>query len=224
MGPLYCETPPLIASFPVEPINAWSNLFIIALGIAAMILIRRRSSPGFWLLAILLVANGIGSLLWHGFRTPSYLIWDILPAIAFLLTLVYLWARRFYTRFRSLLVLLLFLLFEIGSLALGSAALPNGFFFVPVAPPMVILAAWFIAATYQHSKMATVFGTGSILSALIALLFRSVDTAVCTIFPIGTHFLWHILLSLGAFLGILTLMTLDAARESTFRSKLRIDM
>jgi len=32
-----------------------------------------------------------------------------------------------------------------------------------------------------------------------ALIFRSIDRAVCPVFPLGTHFLWHLFISLSVY-------------------------
>jgi len=37
---------------------------------------------------------------------------------------------------------------------------------------------------------------------------RSIDLMMCGIIPFGTHFIWHILLSLAAYLGIVMLLRL----------------
>ena len=37
---------------------------------------------------------------------------------------------------------------------------------------------------------------------------RSIDLMTCSIIPFGTHFIWHILLSLAAYLGIVMLLRL----------------
>jgi hypothetical protein len=35
-----------------------------------------------------------------------------------------------------------------------------------------------------------------------ALLFRTIDLEICSAFPVGTHFLWHSLNSLAAYLAM----------------------
>ena len=35
----------------------------------------------------------------------------------------------------------------------------------------------------------------------LALVFRTIDHEVCSAFPIGTHFLWHTLIGLAAYLS-----------------------
>jgi len=37
---------------------------------------------------------------------------------------------------------------------------------------------------------------------LAALFFRTIETEVCTVLPIGTHFLWHFLIGLVTYLAM----------------------
>src|SRR6185295_17998186 len=121
--PLYCETPALITRFPAEPINTWSNLFIVAVGIVAWIIVARAplrgARFGLYLLSFFLIATGAGSLLWHGFRTEAFLVLDVLPGALFLLTFTYLWLRRFYSKGFSILALTIFIIIEALSIAFG---------------------------------------------------------------------------------------------------------
>jgi hypothetical protein len=41
---------------------------------------------------------------------------------------------------------------------------------------------------------------------LAALFFRTIDNEVCPVLPIGTHFLWHILIGLVTYLAMRTLI------------------
>lgn len=210
IGPVYCETPAMISGFPAEGLNTWSNLVIIAFGLlAAYIILRRRPrAADLWLLAALLVGNGIGSFLWHGWRTSTFLILDSLPGALFLLVFVYLWLRRFYARTASILALILFFALIAGFSTLG-AMLFHWPTFVAFAPVVIAYAALLVYKTRNRSGRAAWLGFSALASALLALVFRTIDLLVCTYFPLGTHFLWHIFLSLAAFLGVLTLLELD---------------
>ena len=46
----------------------------------------------------------------------------------------------------------------------------------------------------------------------IALVFRTLDQEVCPVFPIGTHFLWHSLTGLAAYLMMCCLILSRASR------------
>ncbi len=209
-GPIYCETPAIISSFPAEPLNTWSNLIIVAFGLAALWIIYRRAprNVGLWSIGALLLANGVGSFLWHGLRAPWALSLDALPGVLFLLIFIYLWAERLFGHRKALVVFIVFGLVEAASFMLFVPRLPPGLLFIPAAPAIVALGFWFIIKTARVSRRAAGSGTALLFAALLALNFRSIDLGVCATFPTGTHFLWHIFLSLAAYLGILTLLEL----------------
>jgi hypothetical protein len=224
MGPLYCETPALMTGFPLEPVNTWSNLFIIGIGIMAIILVAKRPRPssgfGLWLLALLLTATGIGSFLWHGWRTETFLIMDALPGILFLLSFVYLWFRRYYSPIITIVSTVAFMLVAWFSVDYGVSRLETSPL-ISLVPLLIITGAWLITVTYQETHRAAAFASGTLLLTLVALGFRTADLPLCSSFPFGTHFLWHFTLSLAAFLAILTLITIDFLRLQTSRSARR---
>lgn len=217
MGPLYCETPALLTNFPAEPVNTWSNLFIIAIGLVALTLVLGR--PGrvgrgsLVTLALLLTLTGLGSFLWHGWRTSAFLLLDALPGALFLFMATFMWLRRFYNSWSAFFIFCGFLALTALSLFTGASLLKNNLIFVSIAPLVVLLGAWLVARTYQESLRAAFMGGSALFFAVVALMFRSIDQAVCITFPIGTHFLWHILLSLAGLLIILMFIVIDYTRR-----------
>jgi hypothetical protein len=75
-------------------------------------------------------------------------------------------------------------------------------------PVVVVFGAYLVYRTGVYSKAASYVGTLGIFSAVLALVFRTVDTEglVCDSVPMGTHFLWHIFLSAAAFAGLLAMI------------------
>ncbi len=210
-GPQYCETVSLVTSFPAELWNTWSNLVIVGFGIAALWLVWRtdRRSYGLLWLAFLLTATGIGSFLWHGLREPWALTMDTLPGGMVLLTFVYLWARSFYSAIGAGTILALFFGAAFLMMGYGRGSLP---FFVSLAPVVIIFASWLIYKTKKVSLRLAIEGGIVLGCALLALLFRSIDNAVCDVIPMGTHFLWHTFLSFSAFLGIHMLLRIEGRK------------
>jgi peptidoglycan/LPS O-acetylase OafA/YrhL len=211
-GPQYCETPATITGiFPVEPANAISSGVIVLFGIAALFLVVQRSPRALelYVACVLLIINGVGSILWHGLRTRWSLTLDWVPAVVFVLLVAVVWARRVGPWWQvaavggALLVAPLAVRFlDLGSrwpLRFGATA------FVIVA-----LALWLIVRSFAVSRRAGLLGAGALASAVAALTFRSIDAAACESLGMGTHFLWHMFLSGGAFLCLLTILTLDA--------------
>lgn len=216
-GPHYCETPDVIGGgFPVEPLNAISSGVIVLFGIGALFLVMRRTPRAYELYALcgLLIVNGVGSILWHGLRTRWALTLDVTPALIFLLLVAIIWARRVAPLWQVAAagVALVALSFALRSIDLG-LRLPGRW--GAMASLIVVAAIWLIARSYAVSKTAALTGGAALVSATVALTFRTIDNGACETLPIGTHFLWHIFLSAAAFLSVLTVVNLTTVRSQT---------
>ncbi|MBI1213416.1 MAG: hypothetical protein GC190_18290 [Alphaproteobacteria bacterium] len=211
-GPQYCETPGMAEGFPVEPWNTWSSGVIVLWGLAALLLVMRRSPRDLTLYALcaLLIVNGVGSMLWHGLRTRWALSLDALPAVVFVIIVAVVWARKVAPLWQAAMVGVLLV------------ALPVALFrfdiYVPglnrlLTAAIVVAAAgvWLVARTYFVSPGAYLIGGFALASASAALTFRMVDPLTCDQLSFGTHFLWHIFLSTAAFLCMVTLVRLRAS-------------
>lgn len=210
IGPTYCETPLAAFSFPAEPVNFFSNAVIIALGLVALwFAYRKGSERDVWVLALLLTATGIGSALWHGFRTPLSLTLDVVPGLLFLLLFVYVWARRVWGVYGASAYLAAFFAGTFTLSWLTQLIMPFR------GPPVGVVLAAIVGAgylIYRTRDRVLILGILTLASALLAYTFRSIDLYTCSVIPFGTHFLWHVFLSAGAFLGILLIMKLDQTK------------
>ncbi len=210
MGPTYCETPLGFFTFPAEPVNTFSNLVIIGFGIAAFWILGKRT-PKSWdlyLLAVLIVLNGVGSFLWHGLRTPWALTLDVTPGLLFLLTLIYLWSRRLFGwRLGALVLIAFFAIAQFGGVV--SELLTTHFFFMGPLIAIAVVGTFLVYHTYQKYGGVVVRVGVIIALALLALVCRTVDQQMCVLFPFGIHFLWHIFLSTASFLSLIFLIRLD---------------
>lgn len=208
-GPLYCETPGVLDGFPAEPWNAYSSMVICVWGLLAWALVLRRA-PNAWplhLMCALLVLNGAGSTLWHGLRTGWALTLDVQPALVFVALGAFLWARRVAPVWQAL------------ALVAVLAAAPFLLRLLPIDLPFgrilltgsVVIAAaiWLIARTWPKARPAAVTGLAALALALLALTFRSLDAMACDRLGFGSHFLWHVTLSAGAFMLMVTLLRLE---------------
>ncbi|MBU6310504.1 ceramidase domain-containing protein [Patescibacteria group bacterium] len=214
IGPIYCETPVGAFLFPAEPINFYSNAIIVLFGLVALAYaVKRRFSADISVLALLLALTGVGSFLWHGFRTPLSLALDVVPGLLFLFLFVYAWSRRVYGVLASLGLLVGFLGLTYALSFVSESVLPMQ------GPPLGVVLAVLISAGYLSVLSIQRFGSVgyvailSVISSLIAFGFRTLDLYTCTVIPFGTHFLWHVFLSLGAALGVLFLMLVDSSRK-----------
>ena len=208
-GPRYCETPAVFAQgmFPVEPFNTYSNLVIIFFAILGFGVTLRRAprAADLHIRCVLLLATGLGSFFWHGLRERWALSADVWSGVLFLMALFFLWARRVMPLMQAIIFFVAFFLVtkisdEINLISYGRWA--------SMMPAIMLFGGYMIYRTVKFSTPAAVFGTIAVVSSLTALTFRTVDRfeAICSTYPVGTHFLWHIFLSAAAFLGILAIV------------------
>jgi hypothetical protein len=207
---LYCErTDP---SFWAEPINAFTNgAFLIAAALA-FVLWRRRGDrdPATLSLIIVTALIGIGSFAFHTLATKGAVLLDVIPIALFVYGYLFLALRRF-LRLQQLATIGILVAFIVVSQGLSFAVPPN---FLngstDYVPPLAALV------TVGMVTGANRTGSSILLAAavfLVSLVFRTVDRAVCGGFPIGTHFIWH-LLNAGV-LYILLRAAIFVAKEST---------
>jgi hypothetical protein len=188
----YCER--LDASYWAEPVNAVTNAAFV---IAAVLVWRRlgeRHDPGARLLVLVLAAIGIGSYLFHTHAQIWSLMADVLPIQAFILIYVYLATTRFFDLPRWAGAAAVVLFFPYAALvSQGVTALVgplNGS--VGYVPVPILIAGYALALRARAPATARGLAIGAGILT-VSLFFRTIDVAVCDAFPLGTHFLWHVL-------------------------------
>jgi Ceramidase len=187
----YCER--LGPGFLAEPLNALSNAaFFIAALWAASAARRRGSEPVIWLLIALVFVIGLGSLAFHTFANSWSSLADVLPITVFIYGYLAFALRRF-------------LAFDWWKVAISMAVLfaatfaaeritPPGFMngsggYLPALVASVLVSLQLLRnghpAQLNLSLASTIF--------FVSLIFRTADQVLCSLVPIGTHFIWHIL-------------------------------
>lgn len=184
----YCERTDF--TYWSEPLNAITNLAFI---IAALILWRRSAGvPMARVLSGILFVIGVGSFLFHAHATIWASMADVVPIGVFILTYLFVTNRDMVPMG--------------GWLAVGATAL-----FIPYAAAMVpilnrihfaaisnfywtvpILLCLYAAFLRRKPGIAQGFLFGAALLS-VSITIRSLDEILCDVFPIGTHFMWHIL-------------------------------
>ncbi|TPI34119.1 hypothetical protein FJ414_19600 [Mesorhizobium sp. B3-1-6] len=190
---LYCERtgPGLWA----EPANALTNLAFIAAGLWGVQQVRRYKTGAFAeVLAWWVVAIGIGSTLFHTFASKGTIWADILPIAGFTLAYTLFNLRRFLGMEWGKAILVFVAFYAVAGLI--AYAVPdwlrqasNGT--TGYLPPFLALAffgAW-AAATGNRAGWYNLTGSAIFV---VSVLCRMIDPLVCTSFPLGTHFLWHV--------------------------------
>ena len=221
-GPIYCETMSATsASFPVEPMNTISNGVIVMFGLAALYLVVKRAprAVDLYVLCALLIATGIGSGIWHGFRDRQALFFEVQSGLFFLFALVFFWARRLWSYGGAALFLAAFF----GGFSLSRQYWDRAIFGIPVqrwvalAPVVILAGIALITQTYMHSKRAALYSTVALGSAIVALTFRTIDLSACPYIPFPQaffYFLWHSFLQQEASPFVLALIRLPVQTSS----------
>ena len=206
---LYCERTD--ASFWSEPINALTNIaYFVGAGIAWRT--TRRAGPStpdsIRLLPFSMAAVGVFSFLFHTLATMWAAIADQLAILLFGCLFLYAFLRHAAGR-TAIPALAIALLFGAASY-LTPRLLPPGWLnrsgaYIPYLLGLLCMTGWL---AWRKRETVRMFA-GAIGLFCVALAVRTGDQAWCTAFPIGTHFLWHIVTG-----AVLTLLALALLRET----------
>lgn len=191
----YCER--VGSDFWAEPLNAGTNAaFILAATVGLVMALRagRLDAPVAWLVA-LTFAVGIGSFLFHTFATVWAAMTDTTPILLFILSYFAIAMNRFagFGWGRSVLLMLAFLG---GMLALSTVLrvtiapyVGSSTSYVPALLAMLGVGLWLGA---RHHPAGRWLVAAACIFA-VSLTFRVLDRQICGLWPVGTHFLWHVL-------------------------------
>ncbi len=180
-----------------EPLNAASSLLVVVVSVMAFVhVMRTRSvSPGLCALMALAVAIGVGSFLWHTFATRWAELADVLPIWGFV-ALYGAAVLRNSLRTPSALPLAIaagILVFSAGmALSLRDTQMVDDTVsgstqYLPAL--FVVLATGRAVWREKHPSLRLILLAAAIF--VLSFLFRSLDLPLCSVFPTGTHFLWH---------------------------------
>ena len=190
----YCERTD--AGLWAEPANAVSNAaFVIAAAAAAWSWRRAggRDVPALALIAVVVVI-AVGSLGFHTVATRAALLGDVVPIAVFVHGYLFLALRRFFGL--SVVVSAVIL----AAFAAAAQALPlvtppralNGSIdYMPALLALLAVTRAVRGGTHPARRRAGL--DLAVMLFTVSLGLRSVDLAVCDAFPLGTHFVWHVL-------------------------------
>ncbi len=185
---IYCERTDL--TYWSEPINALTNLAFL---IAAVFMWRRVTDAFGRALCIILFSIGVGSYLFHTHATVWAVILDVVPILLYVLLYIFLANFRYWNLPLLLAIIATVAYFPYTALVGGGLGLVP-FFEISAQywPLPILIAGYGLALSRKHPET----GRGLLIGAAIltvSLTFRSIDETLCSLLPIGTHFMWHIL-------------------------------
>ncbi len=199
----YCErTDP---GYWSEPVNAVSNGAFILAAIWGWRIASAAGDTGGRVLAAILAAIGVGSYLFHTHAQIWSLYADVIPIQIFILAYIYLATVRFFAVpwWGGVLAVVAFFPFAAAvSGGVGALVGPlNGS--IGYVPVPILIAGYALALRHRRSEAARGLAIGAGI-LVVSLVFRTLDAGICAAFPLGTHFLWHILnaVMLGWMIGV----------------------
>lgn len=160
------------------------------------------------LLVALMASVGAGSTVFHMVATTWANWLDLLPIFAFQLAFLWIYARR-ELHWRALASAVLVVAFLAIALYAQRFPLLNGS--VTYAPAVIAIFALGLHHRATHPGERPWLLVAAAVFTL-SLLLRTIDVAACTHFPLGTHFLWHLLN--GAVLYLATRSLLGAVERA----------
>jgi hypothetical protein len=187
----YCER--IEPGLWAEPLNAASNAGFMIAGVLLFVLLRRAPQPAPWsvrALPALLILVGVGSLAFHTIAT----VWAGWLDTGFILAFACVF---FYAFFRHMAAAawwwsgaaaVAFFWLSFGAKAwLPDLGLNGSEAYSPMLLGLLAMTWWLRGRPAFEPFLA-----GSLLFC-VSIVLRTADRAVCDAFPIGTHFLWHLL-------------------------------
>lgn len=203
-GPIYRETMDL-SQFIVEPWNAFSSLtFLIPAFIFLWQLRGQYNRYAFFVYfcSPMLIMGGLGSTLFHAFRSSGWLLaMDVAPIILLVLGIsIWIWLKVLPKKWWIFPILAAFfgLTFLLGTFLQGQDRITAGYF---VRGTMLLLPCYLFLMRTGFRQSLLFFG--AVLCFILALTFRFADEKIyLTFMPWGTHWLWHVSTAVGGyFLG-----------------------
>jgi Ceramidase len=197
----YCER--TSAAFWAEPVNALTNGAFLIAALLAFLLWRQRARDDLATLALIVVTVlvGFGSFAFHTLATRGAVLLDIIPIALFVYGYLLVALRRYLDlpMLASAIILAAFIALTRGLAFLPPSVLPPDFLngsyeYLPPLAALIVVGG----LVRSRSKPADDGSVGSaiLLAAaifVVSLALRTIDRAVCASFPLGTHFLWHLL-------------------------------
>ena len=194
---IYCERTE--AGLWAEPVNALTNLLILGGGFFGLAQVRSRQAGIYAeILCWWVVAIGLGSFLFHTTAIELTKWADIIPIATFTLAMAIFCLRRFAGLSAPKTAVYFVSYFAVISLVTWliptwvSEATNGTMAYLPALAGF----AFFGLLALAYGSRAGWYCIACAAILFVAFFFRAADQDLCNRFPLGTHFLWHILIAL----------------------------
>lgn len=179
-----------------EPLNVISSFAFIFVAIAIYRFYHRHEDlERRWIwdihaLTVLCFIIGVNSVVFHAFPTPTTELMDTLAIVFFII--IYFWSVLFRigrcNLFQAGICFVAFVGFSHILVHQFPKALNDSIGYLSSMIALIIIAVHLhlkARPSSQHFMLAALVG-------VVSLFCRAIDRGVCTEFPFGTHFLWHV--------------------------------
>ena len=211
---IYCERSG--PDYWAEPVNALTNAAFLLAALWAAVEARKRglTQPILWVLIVMAGLIGVGSFLFHTHANRWSELADTLPIWSFVglfvMTAMHSIGGLPLARVLRLAgIIVIAVVLTIWLLASGEGADQAAHAADPLngsgqyAPALLALGV-FSFVTWKRGTPEAPWIWAATATFLISLGFRTLDVAACAAFPLGTHFMWHLLN--GLMIGLLLQM------------------
>lgn len=180
-----------------EPLNVLSNLAFIYVAVAIYRYYHRHEDlERRWIwdvhtLTFLALMIGVNSIIFHLFPNRLTELMDTIPIVIFIM--IYFTSVLFriggVNLYQSIICLVAFVGFSHMLVHQFPRALNDSIGYLSSMIALVMIAVYLhlkARPSSSHFLLAAIIG-------VVSLFCRAIDRAVCDIWPLGTHFLWHLL-------------------------------
>lgn len=191
-----------------EPFNAISNIgFFIAFFLLFQKNTHTEKRPPFDIRVLihLILLIGLGSTFWHIQTTPVSLWADRIPILLFINIYIISCLYRILNCSMRNIIYIFVLYHVVGTIIMlifPIEALNRSIFYLPT---WLFLATVTASIYIKNGKSDNLFLLTLFLFS-IAIIFRSIDMLACESVPMGTHFLWHLLISISLYFSVIALI------------------
>jgi hypothetical protein len=163
---------------------------------------------------VAIVAGGVGAFLFHTTATVWAVGLDVLPFLVFMLLVLWLTLTRFFAwppLMAAIGVAVFIAVVFGGGVVVARGMLPAGAYYLP---PLAVLVVVAVILWFRGSPAGPSYFAAALVFAM-AFAARELDDPLCPAIPVGTHFVWHLLAALIAFILIRAAILYAPSRAHT---------